>query len=160
MGGPPPRPASTLGEYRREASLEDVRVSPWRPRSAIDIGADFDVLLSEGECCPVTGLRHRSGGASVLRSHRSFGSQAYLGSQKSALNLSHVVPPDACEPKKLYPLELLKETRLPPDVDREAVERHLSKDEFESAFGMNAEQFYLLPIWNRNELKIRLGLNC
>ncbi|XP_023215767.1 actin-binding LIM protein 3-like [Centruroides sculpturatus] len=59
------------------------------------------------------------------------------------------------EPPKLYPYHLLITTnyRLPPDVDRCHLERHLSNDEFHSLFNMTRLQFYRLPEWRRNEIK-------
>jgi hypothetical protein len=43
-------------------------------------------------------------------------------------------------------------------VERVTVERHLSKEEFESIFHMSRLEFYRLAEWKRNDLKKRVGL--
>uniref|UniRef100_A0A8D3DB66 Actin binding LIM protein family, member 3 n=1 Tax=Scophthalmus maximus TaxID=52904 RepID=A0A8D3DB66_SCOMX len=43
--------------------------------------------------------------------------------------------------------------RLPKDVDRARLERHLSPEEFVQVFGMTVEDFDRLALWKRNELK-------
>nr|XP_032523296.1 actin-binding LIM protein 3-like [Danaus plexippus plexippus] len=64
------------------------------------------------------------------------------------------------EPAKLYPYHLLLITnyRLPPDVDRLNLERHLSDAEFEAILQAPRPEFYRLPQWRRNELKRRARL--
>ncbi|XP_074068471.1 actin-binding LIM protein 3 isoform X5 [Macrotis lagotis] len=59
---------------------------------------------------------------------------------------------------KIYPYELLLVTtrgrnRLPKDVDRTRLERHLSQEEFYQIFGMTITEFDRLALWKRNELK-------
>ncbi|XP_041799801.1 actin-binding LIM protein 3 isoform X5 [Chelmon rostratus] len=59
---------------------------------------------------------------------------------------------------KIYPYEALIVTtrgrnRLPKDVDRARLERHLSAEEFAQVFGMTMEDFDRLALWKRNELK-------
>ncbi|XP_015744344.1 actin-binding LIM protein 3 isoform X7 [Python bivittatus] len=59
---------------------------------------------------------------------------------------------------KIYPYELLLVTtrgrnRLPKDVDRTRLERHLSPEEFYQVFGMTVAEFDRLALWKRNELK-------
>ncbi|XP_059554839.1 actin-binding LIM protein 3 isoform X5 [Myotis daubentonii] len=56
------------------------------------------------------------------------------------------------------PYELLLVTtrgrnRLPKDVDRTRLERHLSQEEFYQVFGMTISEFDRLALWKRNELK-------
>uniref|UniRef100_A0A672FW56 Actin binding LIM protein family, member 3 n=1 Tax=Salarias fasciatus TaxID=181472 RepID=A0A672FW56_SALFA len=58
----------------------------------------------------------------------------------------------------IYPYESLIVTtrgrnRLPKDVDRARLERHLSPEEFVQVFGMTVEDFDRLALWKRNELK-------
>uniref|UniRef100_A0A3B3BZN0 Actin binding LIM protein family, member 3 n=1 Tax=Oryzias melastigma TaxID=30732 RepID=A0A3B3BZN0_ORYME len=58
----------------------------------------------------------------------------------------------------IYPYEALIVTtrgrnRLPKDVDRARLERHLSPEEFVQVFGMTVEEFDRLALWKRNELK-------
>ncbi|XP_062249553.1 actin-binding LIM protein 3 isoform X2 [Platichthys flesus] len=59
---------------------------------------------------------------------------------------------------KIYPYEALIVTtrgrnRVPKDVDRARLERHLSPEEFVQVFGMTVEDFDRLALWKRNELK-------
>uniref|UniRef100_A0A7N6AWR1 Actin binding LIM protein family, member 3 n=1 Tax=Anabas testudineus TaxID=64144 RepID=A0A7N6AWR1_ANATE len=59
---------------------------------------------------------------------------------------------------QIYPYEALIVTtrgrnRLPKDVDRARLERHLSPEEFAQVFGMTMEDFDRLALWKRNELK-------
>ncbi|XP_034037210.1 actin-binding LIM protein 3 [Thalassophryne amazonica] len=59
---------------------------------------------------------------------------------------------------KIYPYEALIVTtrgrnRLPKDVDRARLERHLSPEEFVQVFSMTMEDFDRLALWKRNELK-------
>ncbi|XP_057371397.1 actin-binding LIM protein 1-like isoform X3 [Daphnia carinata] len=64
------------------------------------------------------------------------------------------------EPPKIYPAHLLFTTnyRLPVDVDRCQLERHLSDTEFEAIFQMTRSEFYRIPPWKRNEIKKRFRL--
>ncbi|XP_066600515.1 actin-binding LIM protein 2 isoform X3 [Prorops nasuta] len=64
------------------------------------------------------------------------------------------------EPPKLYPYHLLVITnyRLPADVDRCNLERHLSDAEFEAILQCTRSEFYRLPQWRRNEIKRRARL--
>ncbi|XP_040821771.1 actin-binding LIM protein 2 [Ochotona curzoniae] len=59
---------------------------------------------------------------------------------------------------KVYPYDALIVTnrirvKLPKDVDRTRLERHLSPEQFQEVFGMNAEEFERLALWKRNDLK-------
>lgn len=60
----------------------------------------------------------------------------------------------------IYPIHLLQTSnyRLPSDVDRCHLERHLSNDDFEGLFRMGRMEFYRLPEWRRNDLKKRAKL--
>lgn len=61
---------------------------------------------------------------------------------------------------KVYPLHVLFTTnyKLPPDLDRCNLEKHLSDADFGMAFNMPREVFYTLPLWKRNDLKRRVKL--
>ncbi|XP_014644331.1 PREDICTED: actin-binding LIM protein 2 isoform X3 [Ceratotherium simum simum] len=59
---------------------------------------------------------------------------------------------------KVYPYDALIVTnrirvKLPKDVDRTRLERHLSPEEFQEVFGMSMEEFERLALWKRNDLK-------
>ncbi|XP_034021232.1 actin-binding LIM protein 2 isoform X2 [Thalassophryne amazonica] len=64
---------------------------------------------------------------------------------------------------KVYPYEILAVThrvkvKLPRDVDRTRLERHLSPEDFQQVFGMTLEQFDRLALWKRNDLKKKARL--
>uniref|UniRef100_A0A7M4E6P5 Actin-binding LIM protein 2 n=1 Tax=Crocodylus porosus TaxID=8502 RepID=A0A7M4E6P5_CROPO len=59
---------------------------------------------------------------------------------------------------QIYPYETLIVTnrvrvKLPKDVDRTRLERHLSPEEFQEVFKMSIEEFDRLALWKRNDLK-------
>lgn len=68
--------------------------------------------------------------------------------------------PDMSKPVKTYPLEKLQTTNkaLPEDVDRQHLERHLAREEFEELFEMTPIEFYKLPEWKRINLKRKAKL--
>uniref|UniRef100_A0A3B3RJW1 Actin binding LIM protein 1a n=1 Tax=Paramormyrops kingsleyae TaxID=1676925 RepID=A0A3B3RJW1_9TELE len=64
---------------------------------------------------------------------------------------------------KVYPYEMLTVTsrgraKLPRDVDRTRLERHLAPELFFEIFGMEIEEFDRLPLWKRNEMKKKANL--
>uniref|UniRef100_A0A3B3T8J1 Actin-binding LIM protein 2 n=1 Tax=Paramormyrops kingsleyae TaxID=1676925 RepID=A0A3B3T8J1_9TELE len=59
---------------------------------------------------------------------------------------------------QVYPYNVLAVTnrarvKLPRDVDRTRLERHLSPEDFLQVFGMTIEQFDRLALWKRNDMK-------
>nr|XP_021336158.1 actin-binding LIM protein 1 isoform X10 [Danio rerio] len=70
--------------------------------------------------------------------------------------------PNMLEPK-VYPYEMLiitsrSRSKLPRDVDRTRLERHLAPEVFFEIFGMEIQEFNRLPLWKRNELKKKAKL--
>ncbi|XP_030628976.1 actin-binding LIM protein 1 [Chanos chanos] len=70
--------------------------------------------------------------------------------------------PNMLEPK-VYPYEMLivtnrGRTKLPKDVDRTRLERHLSPQGFFHIFGMEIQEFDRLPLWKRNDMKKKAKL--
>uniref|UniRef100_UPI003AB0D43E actin-binding LIM protein 2 n=1 Tax=Centroberyx gerrardi TaxID=166262 RepID=UPI003AB0D43E len=64
---------------------------------------------------------------------------------------------------KVYPYEMLAVThrvrvKLPRDVDRTRLERHLSPEDFQQVFGMTLEQFERLALWKKNDMKKKARL--
>jgi hypothetical protein len=55
----------------------------------------------------------------------------------------------------VYPLHLLLTTnyRLPVDVDRNNLEKHLTDADFDLVFKMSRENFYQIPYWKRCDIK-------
>uniref|UniRef100_A0A8C8TU20 Actin-binding LIM protein 2 n=1 Tax=Peromyscus maniculatus bairdii TaxID=230844 RepID=A0A8C8TU20_PERMB len=89
------------------------------------------------------------------------------GPRKDGLDLRNAnVAPCGADPDaswgtreyKIYPYDSLIVTnrirvKLPKDVDRTRLERHLSPEEFQEVFGMSIEEFDRLALWKRNDLK-------
>uniref|UniRef100_A0A8C8DVP2 Actin binding LIM protein 1a n=1 Tax=Oryzias sinensis TaxID=183150 RepID=A0A8C8DVP2_9TELE len=70
---------------------------------------------------------------------------------------------DRCLLLKVYPYEMLMITsrgraKLPRDVDRTRLERHLAPETFFDLFGMEMEEFDRLPLWKRNDMKKKAKL--
>ncbi|XP_060942683.1 actin-binding LIM protein 1a isoform X1 [Limanda limanda] len=70
--------------------------------------------------------------------------------------------PNMLEPK-VYPYEMLLITsrgraKLPRDVDRTRLERHLAPETFFDIFGMEIQEFDRLPLWKRNDMKKKAKL--
>ncbi|KAL1264371.1 hypothetical protein QQF64_004726 [Cirrhinus molitorella] len=64
---------------------------------------------------------------------------------------------------KVYPYDMLAVThrvrvKLPRDVDRTRLERHLSPEDFYNVFRMTIEQFDRLALWKKNDLKKKARL--
>ncbi|XP_067100209.1 actin-binding LIM protein 1 [Osmerus mordax] len=64
---------------------------------------------------------------------------------------------------KVYPYEMLTITnrgrvRLPRDIDRTRLERHLAPELFFEIFGMEIQEFDRLPLWKRNDMKKKARL--
>ncbi|XP_038629392.1 actin-binding LIM protein 1 isoform X7 [Scyliorhinus canicula] len=70
--------------------------------------------------------------------------------------------PNMLEPK-IYPYIALSVTnrgrrKLPRDVDRTRLERHLAPEDFNKLFNMTTQDFDRLPLWKRNDLKKKARL--
>ncbi|KAG5674010.1 hypothetical protein PVAND_004003 [Polypedilum vanderplanki] len=78
--------------------------------------------------------------------------------RRSLPNMAHSIL--VHEPAKIYPYHLLlvSNYRLPADVDRCNLERHLSDTEFEAICGCSRAEFYRMPQWKRNDIKRRARL--
>ncbi|MBN3326522.1 ABLM1 protein, partial [Atractosteus spatula] len=67
------------------------------------------------------------------------------------------------EKVSVYPYEMLMvtnrgRTKLPRDVDRTRLERHLAPEIFFDIFGMEIQEFDRLPLWKRNDMKKKAKL--
>uniref|UniRef100_A0AAZ3PBM7 Actin-binding LIM protein 2 n=1 Tax=Oncorhynchus tshawytscha TaxID=74940 RepID=A0AAZ3PBM7_ONCTS len=63
----------------------------------------------------------------------------------------------------VYPYEVLAVThrvrvKLPRDVDRTRLERHLSPEDFQYVFGMTLDQFDRMALWKKNDMKKKARL--
>nr|XP_023863710.1 actin-binding LIM protein 2 isoform X2 [Salvelinus alpinus] len=64
---------------------------------------------------------------------------------------------------KVYPYAVLSVThrvrvKLPRDVDRTRLERHLSPEDFHHVFGMTLNQFDRMALWKKNDMKKKARL--
>ncbi len=77
-------------------------------------------------------------------------------------HFQHSTPkaPKAPVEYKEYPMHLLLTSnfKMPPDVDRCNLEKHLSNADFQMVFQMSRDEFYTLPLWRRNDYKRRVKL--
>jgi len=78
------------------------------------------------------------------------------GSLGDSTGIDGIQPPAG----PFYPLHLLYTTnyRLPGDVDRANLERHMADADFENVFHMSRGDFYNLPHWKRCDIKRRNNL--
>ncbi|XP_033328935.1 actin binding LIM protein Uncoordinated 115a isoform X4 [Megalopta genalis] len=121
-------------------------------KSDISTGSITDVdrrALNDGGMLP-SSTTYTGGLGSVVGSHGGHHVRRSLPDMGTAPS----------EPPKLYPYHLLVITnyRLPADVDRCNLERHLSDAEFEAVLQCGRAEFYRLPQWRRNEIKRRARL--
>ncbi|XP_035784474.1 actin-binding LIM protein 3-like isoform X1 [Anopheles albimanus] len=110
----------------------------------------------------ITDGDRRALGAEIPASSTYSGALSYHYPQqptrRSLPNMAHSML--VHEPAKIYPYHLLLITnyRLPSDVDRCNLERHLSDVEFEAILQFTRSEFYRLPQWKRNDIKRRARL--
>uniref|UniRef100_A0A2K5VPY8 Actin filament associated protein 1 like 1 n=1 Tax=Macaca fascicularis TaxID=9541 RepID=A0A2K5VPY8_MACFA len=124
-----------LSQEDRDVQIKDRRVYEWVPWA--------DPLISKSASLPA----YRRNGL-----HRTPSADLFHYDSMNAVNWGMR---GEC---KIYPYELLLVTtrgrnRLPKDVDRTRLERHLSQEEFYQVFGMTISEFDRLALWKRNELK-------
>lgn len=100
-----------------------------------------------------------------IRGSSTYSHGFYPGTSRSLFNSGRDTPTSAIPGAfsgeyKIYPLHMLftNNYKIPPDVDRCNLEKHLSDADFAMAFNMPREDFYRLPKWRRNDLKKRLKL--
>ncbi|XP_039693972.1 actin-binding LIM protein 2 isoform X1 [Pteropus medius] len=101
------------------------------------------------------GLDHRNANLAPCGADpdASWGTREYKVREAAARIAAACAPP-----AQIYPYDALIVTnrirvKLPKDVDRTRLERHLSPEEFQEVFGMNMEEFDRLALWKRNDLK-------
>ncbi|XP_033986763.1 actin-binding LIM protein 2 isoform X6 [Trematomus bernacchii] len=90
------------------------------------------------------------------------------GIYKAAEMMDDEVDPDSqswggMREYKIYPYEVLAVThrvkvKLPRDVDRTRLERHLSPEDFQQVFCMTLQQFDRLALWKKTDLKKKARL--
>uniref|UniRef100_A0A674BJG4 Actin-binding LIM protein 2 n=1 Tax=Salmo trutta TaxID=8032 RepID=A0A674BJG4_SALTR len=75
---------------------------------------------------------------------------------------THTIMNRGCN-EKVYPYEVLAVThrvrvKLPRDVDRTRLERHLSPEDFQHVFRMTLDQFDRMALWKKNDMKKKARL--
>ncbi|XP_065092231.1 actin-binding LIM protein 2 isoform X2 [Ochlerotatus camptorhynchus] len=120
---------------------------------------EFSCGKSDVSVDSITEGDRRALGADIPASSTYSGALSYHYPQqpirRSLPNMAHSML--VHEPAKIYPYHLLLITnyRLPSDVDRCNLERHLSDVEFEAILQSTRAEFYRMPQWRRNEIKRR-----
>lgn len=123
---------------------------------------EFSCGKSDISVDSITDGDRRALGADIPASSTYSGALSYHYPQqpirRSLPNMAHSML--VHEPAKIYPYHLLLITnyRLPSDVDRCNLERHLSDVEFEAILQCSRAEFYRMPQWRRNEIKRRARL--
>uniref|UniRef100_A0A672IUJ2 Actin binding LIM protein 1a n=1 Tax=Salarias fasciatus TaxID=181472 RepID=A0A672IUJ2_SALFA len=96
-------------------------------------------------------------GMSQLRQLMQLDGRAALARMDRGVSMPNMLEP------KVYPYEMLMITsrgraKLPRDVDRTRLERHLAPETFFDIFGMEIQEFDRLPLWKRNDMKKKAKL--
>ncbi|XP_075824624.1 actin-binding LIM protein 3 isoform X6 [Microtus pennsylvanicus] len=104
--------------------------------------ADSDPLISKSASLPA----YRRNGL-----HRTPSADLFHYDSMNAVNWG--MRGEHCWPYELLLVTTRGRNRLPKDVDRTRLERHLSQEEFYQVFGMTISEFERLALWKRNELK-------
>uniref|UniRef100_A0A8C2AGI1 Actin binding LIM protein 1b n=1 Tax=Cyprinus carpio TaxID=7962 RepID=A0A8C2AGI1_CYPCA len=89
----------------------------------------------------------------------AFSNSLCLANASHSILHNNTIPPFV----KVYPYEMLTVTnrgraKLPKDVDRTRLERHLAPEKFFDIFGMVIHEFDRLPLWKRNDMKKKAKL--
>lgn len=149
------RPGTSFDE--RNGYQSDVFDVETRPRSSAGILQTHSLDVYDdrvyGDVDPTTGLRHSSN-LKALTLPQAFSGRFLIENNLSSHGTKELEAP------KIFPYEVLCQKNFENliGVDKDALERHLSKDEFERVFHMNQVEFSRLPVWERNETKLKLGL--
>lgn len=152
---------STTSPKGRKSSTLPSRASPAHP---LTYSTDFSTDISDGEKESVKPVRVSSAYAptpSSMAAGASGGGGSLPNMPPSSLAATDDEDDDEMEylpqAANVYPLHLLLTSnyRLPGDVDRCNLERHLTDVELEAIFGVQREEFYRLPYWKRCDLKRR-----
>nr|XP_033954260.1 actin-binding LIM protein 3-like isoform X3 [Pseudochaenichthys georgianus] len=119
-------------------------------------GSPKSVYSLDSDSCIAKSSSLPGYGKNVLRQPGSAGADYYQYDSSNAVNWQ-------IREYKIYPYEALivsvrGQQRLPSDVDRARLERHLSPEEFFRVFGMAMSAFDLLVQWKKNELKKQVRL--
>jgi len=147
----------------RKSSTLPSRLSPAHPGSSgpgLNYSTDFSSDVSDGGGEPIKPVL--SAYAPTPSSCNRGGSlpnmpPSSLAATDDEDDYEYMVLPQA---PNVYPMHLLLTTnyRLPGDVDRCNLERHLTDADFDATFRCLRDDFYRLPYWKRCDLKQRANL--
>ncbi|CAJ1067851.1 actin-binding LIM protein 1-like isoform X2 [Xyrichtys novacula] len=174
------RHARSLSAQRYDPKQSNYPTSPTKTNSLPGYGrnglhrpqsTDFTQYNSYGDMCgggrgedtieTLQIFRHiKDGRAALARMDRGVSMPNML--EPKATDRSELFT-DACLLLKVYPYEMLMITsrgraKLPRDVDRTRLERHLAPETFFDIFGMEIQEFDRLPLWKRNDMKKKAKL--
>ena len=156
---------STTSPKERKSSTLPSRASPAHPGGNLTYSTDFSTDISDGE------KESNVGGKPVRVSSAYAATPPNMGGVNNGGGSLPNMPPGSLvatddeeeeyvfipQAPNVYPLHLLVTSnyRLPGDVDRCNLERHLTDAEFEMIFKCLRDEFYRLPTWKRCDLKRR-----
>uniref|UniRef100_A0A3P9NUH5 Actin binding LIM protein 1a n=1 Tax=Poecilia reticulata TaxID=8081 RepID=A0A3P9NUH5_POERE len=151
------RHARSLSAQRYDPKMNNYPTSPTKTNSLPGYGrnglhrpqsTDFTQYNSYGDMC---------GGGREFQVCLSSDGRAALARMDRGVSMPNMLEP------KVYPYEMLMITsrgraKLPRDVDRTRLERHLAPETFFEIFGMEIQEFDRLPLWKRNDMKKKAKL--
>ncbi|ODN01148.1 Actin-binding LIM protein 1 [Orchesella cincta] len=153
-----PKPGYTLAPRSHTFSSADY---PFGAMGEKTHSTEFSSARSDISTGSITEADRRALGADIRSSTTYTGGFRYpSASPHLRRSLPNMTPVMSTEPLKVYPYHLLMTSnyRLPADVDRNNLERHLSDAEFDAIFHMSRVEFYRCPGWRRNDMKRRARL--
>uniref|UniRef100_A0A3B5L9J6 Uncharacterized protein n=1 Tax=Xiphophorus couchianus TaxID=32473 RepID=A0A3B5L9J6_9TELE len=151
------RHARSLSAQRYDPKMNNYPTSPTKTNSLPGYGrnglhrpqsTDFTQYNSYGDMC---------GGGRGEHFKQNKDGRAALARMDRGVSMPNMLEP------KVYPYEMLMITsrgraKLPRDVDRTRLERHLAPETFFEIFGMEIQEFDRLPLWKRNDMKKKAKL--
>uniref|UniRef100_A0A3Q3SGX7 Actin binding LIM protein 1 n=1 Tax=Mastacembelus armatus TaxID=205130 RepID=A0A3Q3SGX7_9TELE len=151
------RHARSLSAQRYDPKQTNYQTSPTKTNSLPGYGrnglhrpqsTDFTQYNSYGDMC---------GGGRGESCQQNVDGRAALARMDRGVSMPNMLEP------KVYPYEMLMITsrgraKLPRDVDRTRLERHLAPETFFDIFGMEIQEFDRLPLWKRNDMKKKAKL--
>lgn len=150
----PPSDVSFVEQQRIAQARSTDLLNASKPNVASSQSSEFGHHLNNGAA------RNQAANGAAATLHRHLTSSSAGSSLRRSMPNVSLLHMHSEGPPKLYPYHLLATTnyRLPPDVDRCHLERHLSNEEFQYIFHCDRIDFYRMPEWKRNELKRRARL--
>uniref|UniRef100_A0A3B5LGV6 HP domain-containing protein n=1 Tax=Xiphophorus couchianus TaxID=32473 RepID=A0A3B5LGV6_9TELE len=142
------RHARSLSAQRYDPKMNNCDAGSQKRPPQLPQSTDFTQYNSYGDMC---------GGGRGEHFKQNKDGRAALARMDRGVSMPNMLEP------KVYPYEMLMITsrgraKLPRDVDRTRLERHLAPETFFEIFGMEIQEFDRLPLWKRNDMKKKAKL--